>query len=197
MPAEISLPHLDFPWVGLHWNYFRSWCSGSWDYCVHLENVLNIRVKTTKQCNQAFKVTTSPISLTATSYQMSTMFQALYLHISNSHSNLPGHVTSLSPHLIGEETEEWLVQGHADGKRQSRGQAQLVLTLTENIRQYTWATTVNKIQTGILIQWRSETNETVMCAIIRVSRGNPQSRSEGPEDTSWRHQLSWKLKVEK
>ena len=175
--AEISLPHLDFPWVG-------SWYSESWDYCVHLENVLNIRVKTTKQCNQAFKVTTSPVNLTATSYQMSTMFQVLYLHISNIHSNLPGRVTSLSPHFIGEETEEWLVQGHADGKRQSRDQAQLALTLTKNIRQYTWATTVNKIQTGILMQWRRETNETVTSAIIRVSRGNPQSRPEGPEDTS-------------
>lgn len=69
-------------------------------------------------------------------------------------------------------------------KRQSRDQAQLALTLTKNIRQYTRATTVNKIQTGILMQWRRETNETVTSAIIRVSRGYPQSRPEGPEDTS-------------
>ena len=67
---------------------------------------------------------------------------------------------------------------------QSRDQAQLALTLTKNIRQYTRATTVNKIQTGILMQWRRETNETVTSAIIRVSKGNPQSRPEGPEDTS-------------
>ena len=90
------LSHLDLSRLGLYQNYFGSWYSGSWDYCVHLKNASNIRVKATKQCNQASKVTTSLVSLTATSYRVSAVFQALYLHSSNVHSNLPGRVT-ISP----------------------------------------------------------------------------------------------------